>query len=45
MACSMRDHQSLLTSCLLVYRITYATGEFEEVDLDEMVRDGHMTLL
>uniref|UniRef100_A0A7S0RHN9 Alfin N-terminal domain-containing protein n=1 Tax=Chlamydomonas leiostraca TaxID=1034604 RepID=A0A7S0RHN9_9CHLO len=26
-------------------KITYATGEFEEVDLDEMVRDGHMTLL
>lgn len=26
-------------------RIVYASGEVEELDMDEIVRDGHMTLL
>lgn len=26
-------------------RIVYASGEFEDVDLEEIVRDGHMALL
>lgn len=33
---------SLAAACC---RIVYATGEFEDVDMEEMVRDGHMALL
>ena len=41
-ACSLQTPLRLdMTSC----RIQYTSGEIEELDLDEIIREGHMSLI
>ena len=36
--------EASLTLCHCIGRILYATGEAEDLDIDEILRDGHLCL-
>ncbi len=36
---------SRLKACWMSCRVQYTSGEFEELDLEETIREGHMSLI